>query len=292
MRETVEIEKYIPFDKSWIIRMGVLDILHGYKDIQTFLNKQNNLGDDLLALKRVSETWSLDKPLDVGESGTLFRYLQFAIWKLNLNKTLIKKGTLTKREICNNPEIVNWPLNKLLELDSGTSQWGSASILLGNKEVLKNPPYFLQLTYEALEHWNKKRKRGLVYEIRRDEVLFKQAKAFFEILKTGKTKFFPSNPDDYCFARAFNLIDKEEGGRRFPAVKGHESNRLSEMEKCLEQFENNKIIETNDHRVVQAITMLGIFKNKEIKFSNKLCVSKSWPQFWDFVKFVKSRVIF
>jgi hypothetical protein len=140
------------------------------------------------------------------------------------------------------------------------------------------------VTYEALKHWKERRNKGLVYEIRYDEILFKQAKAFFEILKTGITDFIPLNPDDYCFARAFNLITKEEGKKRFPAIQGHESNRLEEMEKCLKQFNNGELIETNDHRVVQAIAMLGVVENKKVNFSNKDCVSKSWPKFWDFLE--------
>ena len=30
-------QKYIPLDKSWVIRMGFLDLTHGYKDIVSFL---------------------------------------------------------------------------------------------------------------------------------------------------------------------------------------------------------------------------------------------------------------
>jgi len=76
--------KFIPLDKSWVIRMGVLDLIHGYKDINNFLANQGNLSGDLLALKRVLKIWNSDKSVDVGESGTLYRFLKFISWKLKL----------------------------------------------------------------------------------------------------------------------------------------------------------------------------------------------------------------
>ncbi|MFA7252354.1 MAG: hypothetical protein WC027_00665 [Candidatus Paceibacterota bacterium] len=286
MTRELNLDNYIPLDKYWMIRMGVLDILNGKKDIVKILEKEDrkNLGGDVSALFNAAKNWETKNEISVGESGTLFRYLQFAIWKLKLNKKLIKEGTLIKRDVCNNPEIVKWPLAKLLELDKGTSQWASAAVLLGNEEKIENSPYFLKLTSEALKHWQDRRKEGLVYDIRHDQILGRQAEAFLELLEKNKTSFRASNPDDYCFARAFNLINKEEGAKRFPAIQGHESNRLDEMEKCLRQFEGGEVIETNDHRVVQSIAMLGVLKNKKVKFSNPGCVSKSWPQFWDFLK--------
>ena len=53
----MDLKDYIPLDKSWIIRMGVLDIIQGYDDITSFLDSQDNLGGDLKALRRVVESW-------------------------------------------------------------------------------------------------------------------------------------------------------------------------------------------------------------------------------------------
>ena len=77
-----EINNYIPLDKSWINRMGVLDLVYGYKDIIDFLDKQENLNDDLLALKRAIKEWGNNQVIDVGESGTLYISLKFAVWTL------------------------------------------------------------------------------------------------------------------------------------------------------------------------------------------------------------------
>lgn len=263
--------------------MGVLDIINGYSDIQEFLDRENNLGGDLQALKRVSKVWNANKSVDVGESGTLYRFLQFASWKLGLNKKFIKKGTLKHRKICNNPKIINFNLEKLLQLDGGTSQWASIAVLLGNTDKIKNPPYFLQKTHKALKHWKEKRKNNKKWEIRHDEILLKQATYFICTLNSKPSRFIPTNPDDYCFARAFGVISKKEGQKLWPMIKYHESDRFEEMEKALKQAENSTIVSSKDHRVIQAISMLYKTKGKKVRFENPEAVNKSWPQFFDFL---------
>ena len=288
--ESKDYQKFIPLDKYWTIRMGILDIIHGYKDINTFLNEQKDLGGDLSALKRVCETWNTNQSVDVGESGTLFRYLQFASWKYKLNKQFIKRGTLSNRQISNNPDIVNWDLKRLLTLDGGTSQWASISVLLGNQEVIENAPYFLKVTYEAKKHWEEKRKEGKIWEPKHDEVLLKQADYFVNLLNSKPAAFIPTNPDDYCFSRAFGIISREEGEKRFPMIKHHESNRLDEMEKVIDQAERGEPIDSKDHRVIQAMAMWGIVNKKKLTFTHPEAVNKTWPQFWDFLEEVQNKV--
>ena len=136
-KELIE-RSLIPLDKSWIIRMGFLDVINGYKDIVSFLNLQKDLNDDLLALKRVAENWEVSSELNVGESGTLYRFFQFASWKLSLDKKFVLEGTLRHRNICNDSSIVSWPIQKLLTLDNGTSQWASVAILMGDEGKIEN----------------------------------------------------------------------------------------------------------------------------------------------------------
>src|SRR6185437_2212895 len=102
--ERIRVLKYfIPLDKSWMMRMGMLDLLHGKPRINEVLAAQKKLGDDLQALQRCALAWNVDQPLDVGESGTLYRFLQFASWKLHLDKHFILRGTLEKRPITCDP---------------------------------------------------------------------------------------------------------------------------------------------------------------------------------------------
>lgn len=274
---------YIPLDKSWIIRIGVLDILNGKDDIIKFLEQQKELSDDLQALYKALVAWNTNEPIDVGESGTLYRFLRFASWKLGLNKNFILHGTLKTRNISDNPEIVNCSLKELLKLDNGTSQWASASVLLGNKEIIDNTPYKLELTYEAVNHWNKQREENKCWTICYDETILKQAIAFLELLKDKKSDFIPKQSEDYCFARAFGYITKEDGKSKWPSLVGHESNRIEEMEKMLNYAESGKNIESKDHRIIQAIAMRQKVNSRNVNIRYPESVNKSWPQFWRFL---------
>src|SRR5579872_5989212 len=102
-------EKFIPLDKYWMARMGALDLANNSDYTERFLDTQNDadLGGDVLTLKRVSKVWKTEQEIDVGEFGTLSRYLQFLSWLRGLNKTFKKGGTLVNRKVSTNPEIVN-----------------------------------------------------------------------------------------------------------------------------------------------------------------------------------------
>ena len=280
---------YIPLDKSWIIRMGVLDITNSYKDIREFIEKQEDLGDDLKALGRISKNWDSNNPLDIGESGTLYRFIRFATWKLEKKNELIKRGTLKDRKMCDNPEIVNWPLEKLLTLDGGTSQWATAAILMGSTEKIEEPDDKIQLAYGAVSHWNKKRIFHGNWEPRYDKTINRQAAYFVDALRKGlrEINLVPWRSEDYCFARAFEAISKERGKELFPQIVNHESNRIKEMEKVIKSANNDEYIDSKDHRVVQAYAMRQLFFGNEIKVKNKNAVNKSWPQFWDFMEYAK-----
>ena len=281
-------DNFIPLDKSWMIRVGMLDILNSCDDIIKFLEKQSALGDDLQALLRCAHDWNGDMPLDVGESGTLYRFLRFAAWKKKLNKEFLRRGTLQNRAICNDPSIVGWPLQKLLTLDDGTSQWASASILLGNKERVQNPPYKLQLTYGAVDHWHAQRIKGECWLPRYDETLKAQAVAYLDFLKMRKMNFVPRHSEDCCFARAFGLITPAEGERLWPGVRNHESDRFKHMEEVLGAVDCGEPIDSRDHRVVQAVVMRQKSRSLPMQVKDRAVVNKSWPQFWDFLEYCES----
>jgi hypothetical protein len=284
MRNKTDFKKYIPLDKSWIIRIGVLDIINGYHDIEKFLAKQKDLGDDLLALRNISKIWQTNKAVNVGESGTLYRIIKFASWKLKLNKKFIIGGTLKNRKINDDSSIINLSQKELLKLDNNTSQWATASVLLGDKERLENSPFKLKLTYEAVSHWNKQRKSNETWEPHFDETILNQAKTYLKLLKGQKAKFNPEQAEDFCFAHTFDFITAEEGEKRWPSLRNHESDRIFEMKKVMGQAKRGEEIISKDHRVIQAIVMWGKVNKKEIKIKFPSSVNKSWPQFWDFIK--------
>jgi hypothetical protein len=274
---------FIPLDKSWIIRMGLLDMVNGYDDIELFLIKQENLSDDLVALERSAEVWKSGEPVDVGESGTLYRFLKFASWKLNMDKKFITKGTLVYRSINDDPKITELSQTELLKLDKSTSQWASAAVLLGDTERLQNPPFKLQLTYDAVTHWNAQRGRGEAWEPRYDETILRQAEAYHELLKGERPDFVPQQAEDFCFAYAFGYMTAAEGEARWPALRGHESDRIVETQEMLAAAKEGKEIISKDHRVVQAVLMWGKLNNTEVTMVYPQAVNKSWPQFWDFL---------
>lgn len=272
-----------PLDKSWINRMGILDLANGREEITSFLDKQKNLGDDLLALQRAVKVWKTDEPVDVGESGTLYRFLRFLSWKQGLDKKFIKSGTLKDRKITDDPAIVDWPLEKLLELDNRSSQWASASVLAGNKERIANPPFKLAVSYEAVEHWNECRDNDEPWQPRFDETILNQALAYVQLLKKEKAYFVPEQSEDFCFAYTFGFMTAEEGDEMWPNLRGNESDRTKEMQEVLLNAKEGKAIDSKDHRAVQAIVMWGKVNNKEVNILHPEVVNKSWPQFWDFI---------
>ncbi len=279
-------KEYIPISKYWSMRLGFLDILNNTKLFIPLIENRQDIGDDLKAMSRISHEWKDRKDINVGEGGALFRYLQFASWKYGLDKIFIKEKTLKNRQMCDNPKIVNWPINKLLELDNNTPQWASASILTGCTEKIPDD-YFLNMSREALIHYNKAKNDNKSCEVKLDDTILRQAVAFVGLLKNGKIDYKPIQQDEYCFARAFGLIDRIEGEKRWPELRGHESNRLEEMEVMISKLNRNEEIDSKDHRVVQAMAMLAFSKHLDAKFAHPECVSKSWPQFWSFMDWVR-----
>jgi|TARA_B100002003_G_C14134153_1_gene545391 hypothetical protein len=287
------LEDYVPLDKSWTIDMGVLDLLHNYQDTINFLEKEDNLGKDVIALHKASLNWGAGDNVFVGESGGLFRRLQFASWKDGLNKKFFKQGTLATREICNDPNIIYWSLRDLLELDNRTSQWASAKILVDGDwtqvDKLKDSgvkiPHYLNVTKEALKHWTMKRAQGEVWDPRKDSTIRNQAKAYIGILQEKRPDFKSEQAEDYCFAKVFNYETEE-----FESLIGHESNRIKSMGEILRVDYTKDKIYSGDHRVVSAMAMLIKASNptwdiNQVKscFNNTDCVSKAWPLFWEFM---------
>lgn len=278
------VERYIPYDKSWVIRMGILDMLHGHNDTNRLLDEceQHSLSTDLQALHRATKQWREDSDeIDVGESGTLYRFMQFAAWKQGRDAQFIKHGTLSNRQITHDPTIVGLPIAKLLELDNGTSQWASAAVLLGNTEPrLSSAPFKLQVTYDAIEHWRATHAAGSAWEARRDTTIAGQTTAYLGWLATGTMVFTPHQAEDYCFARAFDCIWPEEGEKRWPSLRLHESDRIAGMEEALQE----DTVTSADHRVIQAVAMR---RGAEVSFAHPEAVAKSWPLFWRMLQAVR-----
>jgi hypothetical protein len=249
------------------------------------------MGDDLIAACRAARQWRANEPVDVGESGTLYRFLRFAAWKMNQDRKFIRRGTLKNRNICDNPDIVNWPLKGLLALDNGTSQWASAALLAGSEDPRPpSVPHKMQVTYDAIKHWEEAQAKGNRWLPRVDQTIAMQAAAYTNAWDGSRPRpaqidFTPAHAEDYCFARAFGLISPGEGENRWPSLRGHESDRIAEMEKALREERPS----SRDHRVIQAVAMRRGLSRKDVAHPD--CVSKSWPRFWKFLEEVRVRLL-
>jgi hypothetical protein len=271
---------FIPLDKSHSIRCICFDILNG---IRTDPQKFNgvDLSDDIIRAVNASIEWKSNEFLDVGESATLFRFLKFISWKLNLKKKFHITGTLLDRKICDDPSIIDWSLEKLLTLDSNTSQWASVSYLCGNRNPLpKNIPFKLQLTMDVCSELDKDKN----WSVKLDSTILNQARYFTKL----DTAWKPEQSEDYCFARAFGFMSAQDGLTLWPSLVNHETNRIAEMERCLNQISSG-VIDSKDHRVVQSLVMYCVANKINYVVIHPEAVNKTWPQFWDFLKYIKNR---
>lgn len=260
---------FVPLDKSYIIRMAVLDLLNDRTDTFDFLKAFSPLSADLRTAR------ALGRGVRRTESATLFRFMTFASWQYDdIRLSMHKVGTLRNRVIFNDPVIINWPQEKLMTLDYGTSQWASAAAICDDPWRLPNAPEKLKLTYKAIDDW---RQGTRAYGP--DQTILTQMRAFDQFRQSGEMVFTALQSEDYCFARAYDVITQQEGLARWPSLRGHECDRFAGMEQAIHSARQNVTVRSDDHRVVQAIAMVY----PRAQFLHPACVSKSWPLFWKFL---------
>lgn len=288
-----DLVEHLPvFDNSWVIRIGLLDVMAGSTrtiDLLEETAKSTPVGEDLEALARVSRQWLSGEDLDVGESGTIYRFFKFASWIETAEnpdapvRKFKKSGSLKTREITDDPSIINLPIEELLLLDGETTQWASVAILLRGaapdaRRLSTEPKY--QLSLDAKSHWLQSRILGTECEFYSDSTINNQAIAFLNAIKFARFEYTPLQAEDYCIARAYGLMTAAQGDELWPKLRKHESDRIESMELAIEQATTGKIITVNDHRVVQAIAMRFGLPRARFKYPD--CVAKSWPRFWEF----------
>lgn len=292
----IEYLSNLPDDKSWDIKLGLLDLSIG--SYATLLRLEDQvrrgvlLSDDQVALGRASQDYFDGKPIRVGESGTLFRSMRALCWTNGqMDREFIIEGTLSTREVCNDPEIITWDNEALLTLDNGTSQWASALFLLRpytqtNRIDFMSPetPYKLRVAGDAKLHWLMALLEHRPCQSRKDSTLIKQAASYVDWVANGANaafNFYPEQAEDAPLAIAFEIITPTEAGERWPALAEHESNRLVSVTEAIDQYEAGEKITSRDHRVIQALAMR--FHLGPEAFMYPESVNKSWPTFWYFM---------
>lgn len=284
----------IPDDKARVMReaMLVLNTADPAKRdiaVTTMIKsiRSKKRADDIERVADVLEVWESKEPVPVGESGTLYRYFSFrdffelARGMTHKPREFLLTGTLKTRHITRDPDMINWSQEKLLTLDNQTSQFASAAALMGDPARITNPPFRLQQTYDIIDTWNGIKPN---WQPQKDETILLQTKAFYALLNGKQTSFTVRHSEDVPFGLAFGFIGFKDAAKKFPSVLGHESNRITEMQQALADYAADQIITSNDHRVVQALAMKAAIENRKTVFSNRECVTKSWPEFWNFLQ--------
>lgn len=268
-------EAILPISKSWAIRMIFLDMLYGgssnYSVIRSLEKERDILANDIKCALDCAKTYINSETIyDVRDSGTVCRFL---IYLLDGQKYRLKKGIqLAKRKILSPRNISQMSIEKLLSL--GSTQYASAALLKGVKPI-KSLPQKCQLSLEARKTYFQNKGKWIP---KKDEAITRQIKHF---QKGGK--FVPQLAEDYCYARAFDLITKEQGQKKWPELENHECNRLIVMEEALKDL-NKSVDVHDDHRVVMAIALKQKSLGLPVRVNNKKCVAKSWPEFWEWLR--------
>jgi hypothetical protein len=309
-KEHEKLRKFMPLDKCWTIRLGVLDILNGRQDhisneISSWerLHGPKSITKDIKALHACARNWDEQSMVvQVSDCRTLYCFLKYASWKLKDMRSYMIGDDLLIRAPHADPKIVDWDQTKLMTLEGGSTCWASAKVLLGCTHRVFLPPRLLEMTYNAVCTWKASTKRGTgEYGLFGDMILFRQAAAFWDIIHKGKslkvedllpdTQSRSSRPDplpqDYFMLRTFGVINMVEGRKQFPELS-YRRDRISDMEKQLGNLQMGKPIDTKDHRIIQAITMKSMYDGKAADIIHVDAVEKSWPAFWEFLQHVAS----
>jgi len=262
--------------------MGMLDLQSDSNRCLDFLQTYDGeLSDDIKALQRILKQWGSDEALDVGESGTLYRFVQYLCWLNGSTQQIKTRGTLRARKLTDNPAIIDYSIEQLLKLDGGTSQWASAAVLFTDINMPdRSYPYHLQMSLNAKQYYAE---CGGLWEPRCDATIQRQATAFFNWRTSGDMIFTPVQSEDFPFAVAFGVMTTVEGEQRWPQLRNHETDRVVEMGRLL----NSETIDSPDHRVVQALALR--YPDRVLTSRSKKAVTKSWPQFWLFHSSASSR---
>jgi hypothetical protein len=256
-----DVNHFLPWDKSQIIRFVFLDLIAGIpeRSIAWLKSHYDELGDDLRALLQTLEEYLAGQDLNVGESDTLRVFWIKFLEHTSDSRHIITSGSLADRD----PAAPH------------SSKWASIAVLLGESTQISPAPPHLQLTYQTKWEWEQATGRGEMWTPRKDKVITECINAYLVWLETNVMPLELDNPEKMCQAMAFGLVTPDEALTLWPSIKDHESNRPEAMRAALD---DPFWVESNDHRVVMAMAMHFVPYEA---FSNPDCVSKSFPRFWD-----------
>lgn len=285
-----------PLDKTYTRVMLALDFKHGFTGSHQILEASEfDLPDDTATFLRALDDYAQERPVRVGEGGANYRTMLYLSYLEGRDTEFVKEGSLIDRNIIEDPNIITLSNEELLELNDGTTQYLIARMIWDDtllvSPALIEKEYKLRVAAQAINDWHQAREVGEQWRPRVDETIARQAEAYRRFAQTGvkDSEFEMWQPEDYCFAKAYEYTNAKDAEDMWPRLRHHESDRIEAMELAIQQAVNSKekeLITVNDHRVVQAIAMrYGLSRER---FKHPDCVTKSWPRFWEFIEEVRN----
>jgi len=287
---------FTPPDKSKANRRLFLDAMNRKDDtikvVGRMIAKREQLGKDIVAGYLSAGNWNSGEPMNVLESGSVYRYYRFAAWKLGQDRKFVKTGTLVDRKICDDPNIVNYSLKELGKVDKRTSQWQSAAAMMGNIEYLENPPYKFQVTKQVIKDWTlhqnaqEKFGRKIRWDLEKDDTILELEKSFLNMIRTGNFVMEPRDSERFCYLNILGDMTPEEGKKRWSSLEGHEENRIIESEKAKRQVIAGERPTSMDHRIQQACGLLQIYRGQKLDVNMRV-IDKTWELYDGYAKLAK-----
>lgn len=291
----------MPYDKSRAQRRTFLDAMNGKWDtidlVEGKMAAGEEVGDDIRFGYHASIDWLCGAPINVGESRTTHSFYKFASMKLGQDREFVLYGTLAGRELFDDPEIVNYTMDQLIQLK--TSQMASAAAMMGNIQRPTLPiPNKLQVTYDTMREWASHQRRQdaegekIYWPLEKDSTIEGQMRAFVDYMmikvsgnEGAKMRYKVTHSEDVPFGIAFGLIDPEEAAEAYPNSRYHESDRIAEVPREIQRARDTGWIESKDHRPIYSVALLMLSEGTEVKIRHEGALRKSFPGFKAFYEY-------
>lgn len=162
--------------------------------------------------------------------------------------------------------------------DPNSSKVNSAKAVLFHPDVKKLDNYFVQLSDKVRKVWNDKRKLRKMMNMHDDNIL-RMMKFYFD-----KTSYIVDNSEIAVFDAIINEKNLMKRIEQNHSWANHETDRTQTIHQTLKQYHNDKIITTNDPRIVICIILKGKLEDKRVQVKYPNVVSKIFPKFWELIQ--------
>lgn len=251
----------IPYDKYWLYGLGLLDMIHNYDDIYSFLElNSNNLTTDLYDFKLTFLDWYTNKDIIyLGKSYALYNILLFIISKLDINKTLYFNNNMIEEKL--SLDYINLTQLELIDINI---YWCIALVILDDPIRISSPPTKLDIIYQSYQHWKEKRKIG-EYWMEKKNIFVQNLLDYFLQLQSQSTEI----DIELELPKMLTIINYN-----------HPYIDTNNIKLLIEQYNNNSIIDTKQPKLIECMVIISILSKKKITIKYPELVKKNWNKFW------------